>query len=197
MSTQGQPDQPRKFVFVLGSSRRDGNTEILARRAAAALPEHVEQEWIRLSELPLPVFEDNRHAGTGQYPEPTGNLRLLLDATLGATDLVIASPLYWYSLSAGVKLYLDHWTGWLRVPGLEFKARMAGKTMWAVAALSDERPKADPLIGTLRNCAEYLRMSWGGSLLGNGTAPGHVLNDAEALAEADLFFASSLQTAAV
>ncbi|WP_405018370.1 NAD(P)H-dependent oxidoreductase [Kitasatospora sp. NBC_00070] len=184
----------RKFLFLLAGSRPDGNTETLVRRAAAALPENVEQQWLRLSDLPLPAFEDRRHVGPGVYPEPAGNARVLLDATLAATDLVIASPLYWYSLSASAKLYLDHWSGWMRVPGVDFKPRMAGKTMWSVSTLSSEdHAMAGPLIGTLRNCADYLTMHWGGSLLGYANAPGQILADTEALRSADSFFPATVR----
>jgi multimeric flavodoxin WrbA len=185
----GDGVERRRYLFLLGSARTGGNTEELARRAAMGLPADAEQEWLRLSEVPLPTFEDIRHTGSGNYPEPDGNARRLLDATLSATDLVIASPLYWYSVSTSTKLYLDHWSGWFRVPGLDFRRRMAGRTMWAVTALSSERSKADPLIGTLRNTAEFMGMNWGGALLGNGSAPGQVLTDGEALAESERFFA--------
>ncbi|MEU3183059.1 NAD(P)H-dependent oxidoreductase [Streptomyces sp. NPDC006923] len=191
-----EQDAERKFLFLLASAREGGNTEELARRAAEGLPEGAAQEWLRLKELPLPPFEDNRHTGTGQYPEPGGNARLLLDATLAASDLVIASPLYWYSVSTSAKLYLEHWSAWMRVPGLDFRARMAGKTMWAVTVLaSEDRSKADPLVGTLRNCAEFLGMRWGGTLLGNGSAPGQVLTDSVALADAVTFFAGRFPAA--
>ncbi|BAJ29093.1 MULTISPECIES: NAD(P)H-dependent oxidoreductase [Kitasatospora] len=183
------PAGPRKFLFLLGSARPDGNSEALARRAAAALPAAAEQQWLRLSELPLPAFEDVRHTGSGRYEPPTGNARLLLDATLGATDLVVVSPLYWYSVSAPVKLYLDHWSGWMRVPGVDFKQRMAGRTMWAVSTFSSTDPTlADPLVGTLRNTADYLGMPWGGTLFGNSTAPGQALADPETVRAADGFF---------
>ncbi|MDQ0992408.1 NAD(P)H-dependent FMN reductase [Streptomyces sp. V3I7] len=46
----------RRFLFVLGSARPDGNTELLARRAADQLPADVEQQWISLAEHPLPDF---------------------------------------------------------------------------------------------------------------------------------------------
>ncbi|WP_432193388.1 flavodoxin family protein [Streptomyces sp. bgisy027] len=179
----------RRFLFVLGSSRSDGNTELLARRAAEQLPEGVEQQWIDLAAHPLPDFEDLRH--DSDHVRPTrGNVALLLDATLAATDVVIVSPLYWYSVSAHVKRYLDYWSGWLRTPGADFKATMAGRTLWGVTALAhEEQEVADPLIGTLSNSAAYLRMRFGGVLLGNGSKPGDVLADAEALARAKTFFA--------
>ncbi|MEV7002468.1 NAD(P)H-dependent oxidoreductase [Streptomyces sp. NPDC093982] len=179
----------RRFLFVLGSSRSDGNTELLARRAAEQLPEGVEQQWIDLAAHPLPDFEDLRH--DSDHVRPTqGNVALLLDATLAATDIVIASPLYWYSVSAPVKRYLDYWSGWLRTPGIDFKATMAGRTLWGVTALAhEEQEVADPLVGTLSNSAAYMRMRFGGVLLGNGSKPGDVLNDAEALSRAKTFFA--------
>jgi multimeric flavodoxin WrbA len=178
----------RKFLFLLGSSRTGGNTEALARLAAEQLPDGAEQRWLHLADLPLPEFDDLRHEGDGSYPAPTGNAATLLDATLEATDLVIASPLYWYSLSAGTKRYLDHWSGWLRVPGVDFRARMAGRTLWGVTSLASTADKAEPLIGTLRNTAEFMGMRFGGVLLGNGTRPGDVARDAEATLTAKSFF---------
>lgn len=180
----------RNFLFLLGAARAGGNTEILARRAAKELPGDVSQRWIRLPEVPLEPFEDRRH-GAGEHLPPVGNERLLMDATFAATDLVIASPVYWYTVSASVKLYLDYWSGWMRVPSAEFKARMRGKTLWGVSVLSESEREAQPLIGTLRLCAEYLSMNWGGVLLGNGSRPGDVLVDAPALSSAETFFAGA------
>jgi multimeric flavodoxin WrbA len=181
----------RRFTFLLASARRDGNTELLARRAAEYLPPNCGRQWLRLMDLPLAPFEDIRHS-VGVYPQPEGNERILFDATLNATDLVFAVPLYWYSVPYSAKLYLDYWSGWLRVPGADFKARMAGKTLWGVCALSDEDfSHADPLIGTLRLTAEYLSMNFGGGLLGYGNKPGDVVSDASALDKAATFFAQS------
>ncbi|MFE5188657.1 flavodoxin family protein [Streptomyces sp. NPDC056628] len=179
----------RRFLFVLGSSRPDGNTELLARRAAEQLPEGVEQQWIDLAAHPLPDFEDLRH--DSDHVRPTeGNAAVLLDATLAATDVVIVSPLYWYSVSAHVKRYLDHWSGWLRTPCVDFKDTLAGRTLWGVTALAhEEQVVADPLIGTLNNSAAYMGMRFGGVLLGNGSKPGDVLRDAGALSRAKTFFA--------
>ncbi|WP_055564013.1 flavodoxin family protein [Streptomyces atriruber] len=183
----------RKFLFILGSARPEGNTEILARKAAEQLPSDIEQRWLNLAELPLPDFEDRRHDGTRPRarPRPVGdNEATLLDATLEATDIVIVSPLYWYSLSATVKRYLDYWDAWLETPEIAFKDTLENRTLWGVTALAHrEEEVADPLIGTLRNTAAFFPMRFGGVLLGNGTRPGHVLEDTEALARAKTFFA--------
>jgi multimeric flavodoxin WrbA len=177
----------RSVLFLLGSSRAAGNTETLARLAAETLPADVRQRWLWLEDLPLPDFHDVRHTAQRIPPEPTGNERLLLEATLEATDIVIASPLYWYSVSASVKRYLDYWSGWLYLPNTSFKAVMSQKTLWGVS-VAEELGQEEHLVGTLRRSAHFLKMRWGGVLVGNGNRPDDVLNDAPALVAAKSFF---------
>lgn len=182
-------ERQRSFLFVLASTREGGNSEILARHAAESLPKADARTWIRLRDVRLAPFADVRHQGHGRYPLPTGAAGELWEATRSATDVVVVSPLYWYSLSSEAKLYLDHWSGWLRVPGADFRSEMGGKTLWGVTAYGSEDPRlADPLVGALRNSADFLRMRWGGVLLGKGVRPGEVRGDAVALKEAETFF---------
>jgi multimeric flavodoxin WrbA len=179
----------RNFLFILGSARYKGNTEHLARHAARSLPSSIKQTWIHLLDHQLPLFEDIRHHETRKYSVATESERALLDSTLAATDLVIASPVYWYSISAATKLYLDHWSGWMRLEGVDFKARMASKTLWGIASLSDQDwTGAQPLVDTLRLSAEYMKMNWGGVLLGYGNRPGDVMDDAASVNRAEQFF---------
>jgi len=184
----------RRFLFLLASARAGGNTELLARRAAAALPPQVEQRWLRLADHPLPPFVDLRHGG-GAYGPPTGHGATLLEATLWATDLVMVAPTYWYSLPAPAKLYLDHWSGWLRVLDLDFKSRMAGRALWAITVNSGEPGEeggSELLLETLRRSARYLGMRAPGALVGHGNRPGDVERDAAALADADRLFREEL-----
>jgi len=180
----------RRFAFIIASAREQGNTETLARAAAASLPAGVEQRWLNLIDLPMSPFVDIRH-DDGVYPPPQGHEATLAEATLWATDLVIASPVYWYSLSASAKQYLDWWSGWMRVPGLDFRERMAGKRLWGITVTSDDDNDDEisaPLVGTLRLTASYLKMEWGGMLLGHGNRPGDIAGDAAAFERAKAFF---------
>ncbi|MFE9405254.1 flavodoxin family protein [Streptomyces sp. NPDC006530] len=182
----------RNFLFLLGSTRGGGNTETLARQAAEQLPAGDTARWLSLADLGLPRFRDERHTEHRVRPASTGDAATLLDATLAATDLVIASPLYWYSVSTPVKHYLDHWVNWLHTPGLDFAQRMAGRTLWGVTALADpDHSAADPLVGSLRHSARYMKMNWGGVLLGTGNRPGEIARDTEAAARAKTFFSST------
>jgi multimeric flavodoxin WrbA len=179
----------REFFFLLGSARHDGNTEQLARYAARSLPADVKQNWIHLLDHDLPLFEDIRHHDTRKYSLTSESERVLLDATLAATDIVIGSPVYWYSVSASIKLYLDHWSAWMRLEGVDFKARMGGKTLWSISTLSDDDwSGAQPLVDMMKFGADYMKMNWGGALLGYGNRPGDVMNDEPSLERARMFF---------
>jgi NAD(P)H-dependent FMN reductase len=180
-------DAPR-FLFLVASSREaahEGNTEWLARRAAQALPGSVQQQWLHLARLELPLFVDRRHTAGG-YPMPEGDLRRLLDATLQASDIVFVAPTYWYSIPAPLKIYLDHWSAWMRVPGVDFKARMAQKTLRLITT-SGDRAKSQPMIDSVKLCAEFCAMTWGGALWGKGGPPAAVQADAHAVDAARTF----------
>jgi NAD(P)H-dependent FMN reductase len=180
----------RHFLFLVASARRPGhvgNTEWLARQAAVHLPSGASCEWLFLNQTELEPFEDLRHVEGGTYPMPEGGAKKLLDATLAASDLVVVTPLYWYSFPNRLKLYLDHWSAWMRVPGLDFKARMAGRRMWAITT-SGNREKTQPMLDSLRLCAEFMAMQWQGVLWGTGGAPGAVEKDGAAIEAAARFF---------
>jgi len=182
----------RHFLFLVASTREaghTGNTEWLAREAAAALPVDASRQWQHLARLALPPFVDLRHT-QGQYPAPEGDMKTLLDATLAATDLVLVAPVYWYSLPSPLKTYIDHWSGWMRIPGVPFKQAMAKKTLRLITT-SGDRAKAQPMIDSVQLCAQFLSMAWGGAngpvLWGKGGPPDAVQADAEAVATAHVF----------
>ncbi|MBD9725905.1 NAD(P)H-dependent oxidoreductase [Streptomyces caniscabiei] len=175
-------DCVRSFAFMLGGSRAGSATESLARRAAGGLPAAVERSWLCLNKLSFPA---QAVPGTKAAEER------LLGATLDHTDIVVVSPLYWYSVSAQTKLYLDYWAFWMARPGLDFRARMGGKTLWAVSTFArGEVRDAQPLVGMLERTAQYLGMAWGGALLCRARSTGQ-LADHNAGGDAAAFFAAA------
>jgi putative NADPH-quinone reductase len=179
------------FLFLVASTREPGhvgNTEWLARTAAANLPAAARQTWLHLAHASMPPFVDVRHTA-GTYPWPEGDLRGLLDATMACTDLVLVSPVYWYSFPSSLKTYLDHWSAWLRVPGLGFKDEMAKKRLHLITTNGD-RAKAQPMIDSTRLCAQFCSMPFAGVLWGKGGPPRAVESDTAAIAAAQTFFAT-------
>jgi NAD(P)H-dependent FMN reductase len=177
-------------LFLIASAREHGNAEILALEAAKKLPAGA-QTWLRLKDLSLDPFEDIRHS-VGVYPQPTGNAKILFDASLAASDIVMVSPVYWYSVPTTLKRYLDEMSAWMRVPEANFLERMSGKTMWVISSLSGDPINAEPMLATLRLSAHYLKMHYAGHVIGNGSKPGDVNNDLVALEAARHLFGDGM-----
>lgn len=181
---------PKHFLFLVASTREPGhvgNTEWLARQAAASLPADTPQTWVHLARAGIPEFVDQRHT-VGSYPMPDDGsvMRGLLDQTLACTDLVFVAPVYWFSFPSTLKAYLDHWSAWLRVPGLEFKAQMSQKRLWLITTNGD-RAKAQPMIDSTAMCAKFLDMPLAGVLWGKGGPPEAVKGDVTAVDSARTF----------
>ncbi len=178
---------PRHFLFLIASARPNGNSETLARAAAEALPAGTQQSWRNLSDPALPPFHDRRHGD--HYGPPEGTAAALMADTLAATDIVIVAPIYWYGLPAPAKLYLDHWSHWMRLPDGAFKPAMAQKRLWGVIVHSGSTAEEiAPTVDCLRFSARYMKMPYAGTLLGYANAPGEIVADTEALAQARTFF---------
>lgn len=181
----------KHFLFLIASTREPGhvgNTEWLSRQAAANLRPETIQTWVRLAGAGIPQFIDQRHT-VGSYPMPEvgSTMRSLLDQTLACTDLVFVAPVYWFSFPSTLKAYLDHWSAWLRVPGLEFKAQMSEKRLWLITTNGD-RAKAQPMIDSTAMCAKFLDMQMAGVLWGKGGGPEVVKGDGEAVKQAGELF---------
>jgi NAD(P)H-dependent FMN reductase len=179
------------YLFLTTSTRETGhlgNTEWLAQQSAQHLPADAQQTWLHLPSLHIPPFVDLYHTA-GQYPMPTGDMLTLLNATMACSDLVLVAPVYWYSIPAPLKLYLDHWSAWMRIPGVPFKEVMAQKTLHLITT-SGDRTKTQPMIDSVALCASFLNMRFAGALWGKGGPPKAIEADAQALAQAATFFVS-------
>ena len=167
---------PRSLLVLLASARRDGNACLLARRAVEGLGPsgRVHIDWADLATLPLPAFRDPR---PGVPKPPTDVLGDLAARLIRATDVVFAVPVYWYALPAPAKLFIDHWSGFLDTPDLNFATAMKGKRLWLLTARADADPQvAMPMEDSLRRTGDWLGMNWCGALHGVGDAKGDIVS---------------------
>lgn len=167
-------------LFLLSSTRRNGNSERLARAAAAHLD--CACRWEDLSQPLLPPFQDLRPAAPAALQ---GRLAELAAAIFAASDLILVAPVYWYALPVPAKLLLDHWSGWLDMAGMDFAPRMRGKRLWLVTSRADPDPGVPEAMELmLERTARWLQMDWAGALHGIGDAPGEIEADHAAMTRA-------------
>jgi NAD(P)H-dependent FMN reductase len=143
-------------IALFASSRRHGNTGRLIDQVA----EELRIEVVDLGALRLSAF-DYGHRNRDDDFEP------LIARVLDFDQLIFASPVYWYSVSPPMKVFLDRLSDLLDIEELLPQGRrLRGKTAF-VACTSIVDEVAPPFIGAFRDTFEYLGMRYGGLLNAN------------------------------
>lgn len=140
-------------IALFSSARRHGNTGRLMDRIARELGIDV----VNLDALRLSAF-DYEHRNRGDDFEP------LIARVLEHEQIVFATPVYWYAVSAGMKIFLDRLSDLLDLPDLlDQGRRLRGKTAFVVCtSISDEPSVA--FMTAFRDTFDYLGMRFGGSV---------------------------------
>jgi len=165
------------MFVVQGSSRANGNTELLTK----VMLEGMEVETVQLRDKKIfPIF-DKRHDEEG-FPQVDDDFAAIVERMLLHDQIVLTTPLYWYGMSGHLKNFVDRWSQALRVPELDFKERMKGKQVYVVIVGGrDARVKALPLVQQFQLICNFLELSFVGYVIGEAAKPGDIMHDHHAL----------------
>jgi multimeric flavodoxin WrbA len=165
------------IAVIYGSSRKNGNSEQLAKR----LVEGFEADHIYLSDYTIEPITDYRHSEKGPYP--VDDYHDVIDRVLAQDVLVFTTPIYWYGASGLTKTFIDRWSQSLRENKAEFLAKFATKTAYVIG-IGDDEPhlKGLPLVQQFQYIFGYTGTNFAGYILGQGNKPGDILQDAVSLA---------------
>lgn len=106
---------------LIWGSRPEGNTAQITKYALEGL----DYNWIDLTQYQLNPVRDLRHENEDieTYPD---DYKEIIDKVLESDTVIFASPVYWYSVSASLKAFIDHWSETLIDPNYkDFKEKMA------------------------------------------------------------------------
>lgn len=146
----------RSAIALFGSSRRHGNTGQLLDHIA----EMLDVEIVDLGQLRISAY-DYEHRNRGDDFEP------LMKRVLEFDHIIVASPVYWYSVSPPVKVFLDRISDYLDIPELlEHGRRLRGKTGHIVCTSIYASAPA-PFVDALTATFTYLGMHAGGTAHAN------------------------------
>lgn len=168
------------IAVIYGSSRRNGNTEQLARR----LTEGFDADHIVLADYRFEPIKDYRHGEKEPYPED--DYHSVIERVLAQDVLVFATPIYWYGASGLTKTFIDRWSQSLREDKAGFLAKLSSKSAWVIG-IGDDEPhlKGLPLIQQFQYIFEFTGTRFEGYILGRANRPGDILEDRAALAAVD------------
>lgn len=170
-----------KVLIVNGSPRKKGNTAFLIQKMTEgilAADPGASVEVVELSKLqigPCLACDGCRREGrSGLYCVVKDDMAGLYGKVAQCDALVLAAPVYWFSLSGQIKLFLDRLYGlWL-----ERHRTLEGKRLAALVVYGDEDPYISGAINALHmvgDIARYCKMKLAGTVY--GTANG--IGDAE------------------
>lgn len=96
-------------LFILGSPRKNGNSETMARAVAAGLLKHENNtvEYIRLNKLNISPCQACGGCNTSGNCIIEDDMSELYSKTDEADRLFLVSPIYFYALTAQIKTYID------------------------------------------------------------------------------------------
>jgi multimeric flavodoxin WrbA len=181
-----------KLLVVLGSPRKGGNSETLARKVADGFEKAGGVvEYVRLNELSLRPCQ-----GCGGC-EKTGmcvikdDMIPLYTQVDEADRILLTSPVYFYALSAQAKIFGDRCQArWSRKYLLKERFRLSeGRKGYLLVTAATKGPKIfDSCMLTTRYIYDALDLEYGGEFLVKGVDKRKaVLGKAEDMAKAEQF----------
>ena len=135
-------------LVILGSARPDGETR---RALDIALPHN--ENLVVLARKHV-VGYDYAHANADDDFQP------IIDAMLAHDRIVFATPVYWYAMSAPLKIFFDRLSDLTETAKPKGRA-LAGKKIWVIASGTDEMlPEGFEV--PFRRTTEYFAMDYRG-----------------------------------
>jgi len=143
-------------MVVIGSPRKKGNSSVLAKQVAAGAKAggaKVETFFLHDMDIkPCTACDFCRKNPTIDCVIQD-DMQILYPKLKSADAIVIASPVYWFTVSAQTKLFMDRWYGL----GSDEGYALAGKRFGIVLAYADADPFVSGAVNALRMFQDALR----------------------------------------
>jgi multimeric flavodoxin WrbA len=177
-----------KILVVLGSPRKKGNSAILAAKVAeSATAEGADVETVYLNGLDIKPCQGcekcqkDSHNGCAIDDDMTWLHSKLQEAD----SLVIASPIYWFNISAQTKIFIDR----LYAVGVGQKNILKGKSIAIVLTFADPDPFVSGAVNALRSFQDmcrYLGAKIEGMVYGSAGDAGEIKQNQDVMEKAVL-----------
>ena len=137
-----------KTIIILGSNRRNGNTAKVANEIASRIP----ADLVNLLDYKISPYDYEHHNRTDDF------LPLIREIIEGYDTLIIATPVYWYSMSSVMKVFFDRLSDLLTIEK-DLGRQLRGKGM-AVINSSNGGNLGDDFWHPFVATADYLGMTY-------------------------------------
>jgi len=177
----------KQVLVILGSPRKKGNSSILAAQISkGAKSAGAEVETVFLQNLKISPC---RACDTCQKPNSKGcaikdDMQTIYPKMIKADAWVIASPVYWFTMSAQTKIFMD------RSYALSAYAKnpFIGKRIAIAMSYGDVDPVKSGCVNALRTFQDAYRYTGSkivGMVYGTANEPGEIKNNESLMQEAE------------
>lgn len=116
-------------IIILGSSRGDGNT----LKAVRMVFDEKDAPLVNLADLDISYYD---YAAKNIHDD----FLPLIERMLNHNPIVLATPVYWYSMSAIMKTFIDRWSD-LLTSRKDLGRRLKGKEVYIITTYGSSFPK--------------------------------------------------------
>ena len=171
-----------KLILIFkGSPREKGNSSILADKAAEGAKSVGAQVEIyslhRMDIRPCDGCDVCQETGVCVLKD---DMQVLYPRLQAADAIVIASPIYWFTISAQTKLFIDRWYALISSEG----SSLQGKQFGVLLTYGDSDPYISGAINaihTFQSMFRYLKADLAEIIYGTANKEGDILNQPELL----------------
>lgn len=178
-----------KILGILGSPRIGGNSDVLISQALAGAKEGgADVEKIILDRKHIAGCKDCKKCNKMGFCAIKDDMTEIQKKILDAYAIIHSTPVYFWTMTAQMKAYLDRWCvffdaewRWQKI----YYPKMRGKRIGLITVCGDTNVHtADPIVLSFKNTAEMTKMSWLGAVMASADAKGEIVNNETAMREA-------------
>jgi len=168
------------LLVVNGSPRPRGNTWTLLNEAASAARESgANVTMVELRKLQIKPCEACDTCHKALKCRLMDDMTPLYDQILDADAILVGTPVYFWSMSAQMKAFVDRWYALDLDP---IRPRLVGKRLGLVTCYAEATERtASGVVFAFRSAAEYMAMQWLEPVLATAGYAGEVAGNAKAM----------------
>ena len=178
-----------KILGIMGSPRIGGNSDILLDDAlAGAEKTGAKVEKIILNKMKIFDCQDCRKCNETGLCVIKDDMPEILKKILDADAIIHSVPVYFWSMTAQMKAYLDRWCALFDANWNWQKAcypNMKGKRIGLITVCGDPNVHtADPIVHSFKLTVEMTKMHWLGAVMASAGDKGDIIKDEKARKQA-------------
>ena len=180
----------KKIVILKGSPRARGNSSVLADQVAAGAQEagaEVESHYLHGMDIAPCDACDSCQANADLDCIIDDDMQILYPSLREADAVVYASPVYWFTVSAQLKLFMDRCYGFGGDTDEPEDHALAGKRIGVVLTYGGDDPfdsGAVNAIRTFQDTFNYIPAEIVGFVYGHASGAGQIKSDEDVMQQA-------------